>query len=200
MNITIIGISDMFARAFANWAVDGGHNVTVVGPGIAKPEAFMRDIGATNALGRNEPLRDKMIFLALPYNCVLDVLGSYESTEFEGKIVVDLTIPIDFEAFEPIHPQAGSVAQEISNAVGARVVKAFNQKFAGALAATQSIGQMQEMLLAGDDADAKRVVAKLFNEGGLRPVDVGPLRRAREIEAFGYLYVALRQPNLFKLV
>ncbi|HTS43157.1 MAG TPA: hypothetical protein VMH01_02095 [Puia sp.] len=110
MDITLISASDMFARDFATWAVAGEQNVTVVGPGIAKPEAFMRDIGAAKAAGRRAPLRDNLIFLALPYNCVLDVSDSYEATEFKDKIVVDLTIHVDFETFEPIYPEAGSVA------------------------------------------------------------------------------------------
>jgi len=78
-------------------------------------------------------------------------------------------------------------------------VKAFNQKFAGSLAVTQSVVQMQEVLLAGDDEDAKHIVAKLFNGDGLRPIDVGPLRRAREIEALGYLHLVMGQSNLLKL-
>ena len=55
MDITLIGASDMFARDFATWAVAGEQNVTVVGPGIAKQEAFMRDIGAAKAAGRRAP-------------------------------------------------------------------------------------------------------------------------------------------------
>ena len=47
------------------------------------------------------------------------------------------------------------------------------------------------MLLAGDDAEAKRRVAKLFKDGGLLPIDVGPLRRARELETVGYLRVVM---------
>ena len=47
------------------------------------------------------------------------------------------------------------------------------------------------MLLAGDDAEAKRRVAKLFKDGGLLPIDVGPLQRTRELEAVGYLHVAM---------
>jgi hypothetical protein len=49
-------------------------------------------------------------------------------------------------------------------------------------------------LLAGDDAEAKRLVARLFEETGLRAIDAGPLRRSRELEAYGYLHIVLRQP------
>jgi len=200
VNLTMIGASDMFARAFATWAVASLHNITIVGPGFDKPNAFANDVGAARAAGRQEPLRDDMIILALPYACLNDVLQSYEPANFEGKIVVDLTAPVDFDSFEPIHPKAGSAAQEIANTVRARVVKAFNPMFAGSLVSTQSVGEhMREVFLAGDDDEAKHVVAKLFDEGGLRPIDVGPLRRAQEIEAFAYLHVAGRQPKIDRI-
>ena len=37
--------------------------------------------------------------------------------------------------------------------------------------------------LAGDDVEAKHLIAQLFDEGGLHPINVGPLRVARELEA-----------------
>ncbi len=37
-------------------------------------------------------------------------------------------------------------------------------------------------LTAGDDADAKSRVAELVRDAGMRPVDTGPLSRARQIE------------------
>jgi len=104
-------------------------------------------------------------------------------------------IPVDFETGEPVRPRAGSAAEEIARALPrARVVKAFNSGFAGALVAGQTTGQPPDVFLASDDREAKRLVARLFEEGGLRAIDVGPLRRARELEAFGYLHVLLRQP------
>ncbi len=31
-----------------------------------------------------------------------------------------------------------------------------------------------------------------MQDGGLRPIDAGPLRRARELEALGYLHMAIQ--------
>jgi hypothetical protein len=41
------------------------------------------------------------------------------------------------------------------------------------------------VLIAGDDDGATRKVAGLAEAGGLRPLDVGPLPRARELERLG---------------
>jgi predicted dinucleotide-binding enzyme len=41
---------------------------------------------------------------------------------------------------------------------------------------------------------AKATVATLVTDAGLRAVDAGPLRRAHELEALGYLHMAIQQP------
>ena len=50
------------------------------------------------------------------------------------------------------------------------------------------------MLIAGDDDNAKQKVAQLVSDGGLRPVDVGPLARAQQLEQLGFLHISLQQP------
>ena len=41
--------------------------------------------------------------------------------------------------------------------------------------------------------EAKAIVSKLAKDGGLRPVDVGPLKRARELEAAGLLHMGVQE-------
>jgi predicted dinucleotide-binding enzyme len=50
-------------------------------------------------------------------------------------------------------------------------------------------GQPLDVFIAGDDADAKRKVAQLINDAGLRAVDTGPLSRARQIEGMQLLHI-----------
>ena len=45
--------------------------------------------------------------------------------------------------------------------------------------------------IAGDDADAKALLAGVVSAGGLRVVDAGALSRARELEALGFLQLTL---------
>ncbi|MFF0085931.1 hypothetical protein ACFYR1_40485 [Streptomyces canus] len=47
------------------------------------------------------------------------------------------------------------------------------------------------MLLAGDDADAKALLAGVMMAAVLRAVDAGGLKRARELEALGFLQLTL---------
>jgi predicted dinucleotide-binding enzyme len=74
------------------------------------------------------------------------------------------------------------------------VVKAFNTTFAAVLLDGAVGGFPVDIFLAGDDAGAKSQVAELVRDGGMRPVDTGPLRRARELEAFQLLHMTIQGP------
>lgn len=75
-------------------------------------------------------------------------------------------------------------------------MKAFNTTFAVTLVAAGSVAdQTLDVLIAGDDADAKSVVTRLVESGGMRAIDAGPLRRAQQLEQLGFLHMTL-QDNL----
>lgn len=71
-------------------------------------------------------------------------------------------------------------------------MKAFNTTFATPLTAGEVAGHKLDVLIAGDDGDAKGKVAALARDGGLNPIDVGPLKRARELDAAGLLHVGVQ--------
>jgi 8-hydroxy-5-deazaflavin:NADPH oxidoreductase len=122
---------------------------------------------------------------------VRDILAKYDG-QLDGKVVVDITNPIDPDAFAPLKIEAGSVAQEIAVAApGAKVVKAVNTTVAGTLVEGEVAGEPLDVLVASDDEEAKGTVKQLVADGGLRPVDAGPLARAHELEALGFLHMAL---------
>jgi predicted dinucleotide-binding enzyme len=73
-------------------------------------------------------------------------------------------------------------------------VKAFNTTFANTLREGEVSGEPLDVFLAGDDEEAKATVAQLVESGGLRPVDAGPLKRARELEAAGLLHMSVQGP------
>ena len=47
------------------------------------------------------------------------------------------------------------------------------------------------VLIAGDDSDAKSTLAAIVTSGGLKAIDAGSLKRARELEAVGFLQLTL---------
>jgi predicted dinucleotide-binding enzyme len=131
------------------------------------------------------------VCLAVPYAAVASVLDAY-GPQLAGTVLVDITNPVDWSSFDSlVTPPGTSAAEEIARLVpAARVVKAFNTTFAGPLAA----GERLDVLLAGDDEDAKASVAELVEAApALRPLDVGPLRRARELEALQLLHITAQE-------
>ncbi|MCX6081877.1 MAG: hypothetical protein NTW32_20305 [Chloroflexi bacterium] len=49
-----------------------------------------------------------------------------------------------------------------------------------------------DVFIAGDDADAKALVAQLVTDGGMRAIDTGPLHRSRQIEGMQLLQIILQ--------
>ncbi len=195
MDITIIGTGNM-ARGIATRALEGGHGVTLLGTEQAKAEALAAELpGDARAGAVGDPLSGDVVVLAVWYQAVPDVLARY-GDQLDGKVVVDITNPVDPETYAPLTVAAGSVAQEIAGTVpGAKVVKAFNTTFAGTLAEGRVAGTQLDVFLASDDEGAKATVSQLAADGGLRAIDVGPLALAHQLEGVGYVNMAI-QPGL----
>lgn len=110
-----------------------------------------------------------------------------------GKVLVDISNPVNETLDGLVTPPDGSAAQELAAlAPGARVVKAFNTTFANTLGDGKVRDQPLDVFLAGDDEEAKATVAQLVEDGGMRPIDSGPLKRARELEAAGLLHMSVQ--------
>jgi len=173
-HISIIGTGNM-GQAISRVATAGGNTV---------------ELFDTSDAGK--PVTGDIVVLAVPYPAVADVIAK-RADELAGKVVVDITNPLNFETFDSLTvPADGSAAAEIAAELPqSHVVKAFNTTFAATLA-SGTVGQLPTtVLIAGDDADAKALLAGVVAAGGLRAVDAGALRRARELEALGFLQLTL---------
>jgi NADPH-dependent F420 reductase len=164
-----------------------------MGPAIA---SVVEKGGSTvQLLGRSDAdqsVLGEIVVLALPYPAVSQVLAQ-RGEQLAGKIVVDITNPLDFETFDSLTvPADSSAAAEIATALpNSTVLKAFNTNFAATLASGTIGGHPTTVLIAGDDAEAKAQLAEVITAGGLRAIDAGSLRRARELEALGFLQISL---------
>ncbi len=196
MRITIVGTGNM-ARAIASRALAGGHAVMFVGTHISKADDLADEMTGEGPVGSSEEVEGDVVVLAVPYTQAPHAVRQHADA-LDGRVVVDITNPVDLGVLEPLDTAPfGSGAEVIADVApdGARVVKAFNTTFAGTLLAGAVDGRPLDVFLAGDDEDAKATVAALARDGGLRPIDAGRLARARELEALGYLHMAV-QPAL----
>jgi len=162
-------------QAIASVAGKGGHTVQLLGEADSS-------IAVTG----------EIVVLAVPFGAV-DAVIAERGESLAGKIVVDITNPVNFETFDSLTVPADSsatakIAQSLPNS---RVLKAFNTTFAGTLAAGTVGPLTTTVLIAGDDADAKSTLAGVITSGGLEAIDAGGLSRARELESIGFLQITL---------
>ena len=173
-HLSIIGTGNM-GQAIAGVAAKGGHPVQLLGSSDTDTE-----------------VTGEVVVLAVPYPAVADVIAQ-RGASLAGKIVVDITNPLNFATFDSlVVPADGSATAEIAAALPqSRVLKAFNTNFAGTLASGTLGSLPTTVLIAGDDADAKSTLAGIVTSGGLEAIDAGALARARELEALGFLQLTL---------
>ncbi len=82
----------------------------------------------------------------------------------------------------------GSFGQHLASITHAKVVKAFNTIGVEHLQNPVFGGQKATMLIASDDAEAKRIVSQLATDIGFEPVDAGSLEMSGLLESLAVLW------------
>ncbi len=148
--------------------------------------------GATNADACREA---DIVIVTVPYGGMRETLAAL-SDEIGGKIVVSAVVPMTFEGktvrYTP--PAEGSAAQEAQAILPrARVVGAFQNLSAKKLL-EGDVPLEADVIVCGDDADAKAAVAALAGRiPGVRAVDGGGLASAPFVEALTPLLVTINR-------
>jgi NADPH-dependent F420 reductase len=173
-HVSIIGTGNM-GTAIAGVVTNGGNTVELIGHSDT-----------------DKPVTGDVVVLAVYYGALADVVAQ-RGEQLAGKVVVDISNPLNVETFDSLVVAAdASAAAELAAALPrSRVVKAFNTTFATTLASGTVGGLPTTVLIAGDDPEAKSLVAEIVTAGGLRAIDAGSLRRAREMEALAFLQITL---------
>lgn len=195
MSVTIIGAGKM-ARGIGMRMVQAGESVTIMDRTPENAQALAQELDATSRLGAlvkaaplGGPITDDMVVLALFYPVEREVVGQLQQ-QLAGKTTVEITNPTN-EAYDDLAtPPGSSAAEEIAAMLpNSIVVKAFNTTFAETLIEGSVAGQPLDVFLASDDPNAKARLALILKAGGLRPLDAGPLKRARQLEGLGLLHI-----------
>jgi NADPH-dependent F420 reductase len=195
MDIAIIGTGNV-GRALATSLTRAGHHVTLAARDETKTREVAQELGADAAAGPREavPASDAVI-LAVPFAAATEVAQEIAPVA-AGKVVIDVTNPLNADysglATAPGTSAAETVAEQLPEA---HVVKAFNTLFASIQADPTRHGVTVDGLYATDDAQAAGTVAEVIESMGLRPVNAGGLKRARELEAIAFLNIQLQLAN-----
>jgi NADPH-dependent F420 reductase len=195
MDIAIIGAGNV-GRSLATAFTGAGHTVTVAS---RDPEDAGTVAAATGAIvaPSNEAAIDaaSVVVLAVPFDSAAD-LATELGDRFAGKIVIDVTNRMSFGADGPAMDTSTSNAEELAALLpDAAVVKAFNTLFASHQSDPIAEGVQLDGYVAADDDAARATVLELVESIGLRPVDVGPLARARQLEGLAFLNITLNIAN-----
>jgi predicted dinucleotide-binding enzyme len=188
-SISIIGTGTM-ASAIGALAVKGGNTVEIIGRDQSKAAELAKSLGGATTGEFGAVSAGDIVIVALGYANVVPVVAQYGDA-LAGKVIVDICNPVNAEADGLATPDGTSSAQEVAHAApgSASVVKAFNTTFGAALAK----GQPLDVLIAGDDEQAKAAVSEFVDSLKLRPLDVGGLNMAHYLEGTGLVMIGLAQ-------
>jgi hypothetical protein len=126
----------------------------------------------------------ELVVLSVPYSAHRAILESVKD-HLDGKILVDLTVPIVPPDVSTVSvPDGLSAAQEAQAFLGdtVRVISAFQNVSAVKLKDPDQHVDC-DVLLTGDDAEAKQDVLQLVKAAGMRGIDAGPLANAIAAES-----------------
>ena len=136
-----------------------------------------------------------VVFLVFPYAGQAEVLPGLAGP-IGAKVVVDVINPLGWDDQGPylLEVPEGSAAEQAAALLPqARVVAAFHHA-APRLLADPARQVQTDVLVAGDDPDAKAFVLDLAGAiPGCRGVDAGPLRLARHLEGFTAVIVGINR-------
>jgi 8-hydroxy-5-deazaflavin:NADPH oxidoreductase len=195
MKVAIIGAGNV-GTALATSLVRAGHEVFITSRDPKDAAEAATTSGArvvdTNA---QAAAQGDVVIPAVGFDNIEDVAADIAEPA-AGKPVVDVTNRISFGDAGPDIDTTSSNAEAVAQLLpDSSVVKAFNTLFATHQVEPLADGLQLDGYVAGDDPTAKAKVLELVRAIGLRPIDVGPLVRARQLEALAFLNMALNIVN-----
>ena len=186
MRIGILGAGNI-GGTLAPLLTGAGHDVVIgTSRGPEQLADLVAELGdrATASTAAGAAGAGQVVIVAVPFRRVRDL----PAAQLAGKIVVDATnyYPGPDTRFPELDDGSTSSSELVAAALpGARLVKAFNTLWYGHLRDHPSPAgtpDRRAIPIAGDDEEAKRVVAGLLDDIGFDSVDVGSLADGRRIQ------------------
>jgi NADPH-dependent F420 reductase len=181
------------------WAKSGRYQVLIGSRQQEKAERVAAELNAR--LGRNlirgmvnpdAAAAADMVVLTVPYSAHVPTLESIRAG-LRGKILVDVTVPLQPPQVSRVHiPPGGSAAAEAQALLGSdvRVVAAFQNVGAAHLQDPDHTIE-SDVLVCGDDKEAKAEVIALAEAAGMRGLDAGPLQNAVVVEGLTAVLIGI---------
>jgi 8-hydroxy-5-deazaflavin:NADPH oxidoreductase len=189
-SVAVIGGTGKEGSGLAlRWA-HAGYEVIIGSRNSEKAEAAATEINEqlgqniVRGLANEQAAQEaEVIVLTVPYSAHQSTLESIKDF-VQGKVLIDVTVPINPPPTKVTIPAGKSAAQEAQALLGegVRVVSAFQNVSAVHLKDVNHSTDC-DVLITGDDAEAKEIAARLAEGAGMRGIDAGPLANAVAAES-----------------
>ena len=204
MRIGILG-TGVVGQTVGGKLVTLGHDVKL-GSRTATNEKAAKWVAQQGARASQGTFEDAAAFGEIVFNCTsgmvsLEALQSAGASNLSGKVLVDVSNPLDFSHGMPPTLSvcnSDSLGEQIQRAFpDAKVVKTLNTMNTGVMVNPSSVPGDHDVFVCGNDPDAESHVSDLLRSFGWRTiVDLGDISAARGVEMI--LPVWLRLMNTFK--
>lgn len=189
MRVGILG-SGSVGRTLGAGFAEHGHEVAMGtrDPGGQGALAFLdavREKGWVDSYDTVAAWCEAAVFVPV-WEAAVHVIELAGAENLAGKVVIDVTNPLgDDRGGHPMltvapDESAGEIVQRLLPA--SRVVKAFNMVGVEVMVSPRLPGGPPTMLIAGDDDNAKEIVAEVLHDFGWESADLGGIAASRGIE------------------
>jgi NADPH-dependent F420 reductase len=207
MDVAIVGGTGKEGFGLALRLATAGHQVTIGSRDAGKAAASVEeakallstDIPMDGAENAEAVQGIPVVIVTVPFAGQAATYAAIAGTLEPGAVVVDATSPLQSaiggKAWHVLRPWEGSAAEVAASLVsdGVRIVGAFHTVAAASLRALDR-AMDEDVLVCGDDPDAKRLVGQLIDSiAGMRWVDCGPLSNARITEQLTPLLITINR-------
>ena len=201
MNIGILGSGDV-GRRLGDGFIKLGHKVKIGSRDPNKNDiaqwvsSHSTDEGKASSGTFSETASfAELAVLATSWDGIPNAIKIADQKNFAGKIVIDVTNPLDFSKGAPPRLAVGhtdSGGETVQRLLPqAKVVKAFNITGNPQLVNPNFPGGPPTMFVCGNDDDAKKIVTDRFlTPFGWETVDIGGLEGSRLLEPLAMLWIS----------
>jgi len=197
MKVGVLGTGAV-AKALAKGFAGTGDDVMIGSrePKGEKAQAIVKEVGAKASAGTLAEAAKfgEIVVICIPGTGVENALKLAGPENFAGKIVIDVSVPLDFSKGMPpglFMGTSDSLGEQNQRQLpDAYVVKAFNIVGNPDMVNPDFPDGKPDMLICGNDGDAKKSVTEILHKFGWPTVVyLGGIEGSRELEPFVVLWV-----------
>lgn len=201
-NIAIVGGTGNLGTALAVRLAAPGVKVIIGSRDAVKAQGVVESLKTNIREGKLEGMANRdavkeaeFVVIAVPYEGHAKIVEDLRG-QLAGKVVIDAVVPL--KKIRPFVPAAGSALQEAQQILDdeAPVVGALHNISAVDLQDTKA--SLGDVLVCGDDEEAKQKVMEIIRRIGARSFDAGPASLAYVVEGLTGVLIHLNRKHKSK--